>query len=727
MKKTFLVLTLVLALLVSAFALAETAAQPDPVLASACDGEMTVTLSEVKTEYDEMLAYYAYMYSMYGMQVDEYDTEFQSEIAQMVVENAIDVKVVKRWAEANGYEMTEERREKIEKAASEQLAEARDYYKEYLSGTGLEGEQLEQMIEEQLAAGGYTLETFVESQTVQDIIAYITEKSAEGVAVTDEDVRAQFDATIEEKKKSYAESADAFITDYLTGGPLYVTPDGVRIVKVIYFEADPEEAPADAAETDTETAAEEADAADETKAETEEAAADETKAETEEAAADETKAETEEAAADETKADTEEAPAETTETAADTEPAEKSADRAANALRQITEKTMTFDEAMKAFNEDSSSEEEMNRGYPVAAGSEYYSEEFVKAAMALEKPGDVSGVVETDYGCFIFLYDRDLEPGEAKFEDFAETEKENLLATRKDEAYNALLEQIITDGKVEMKDLTVLYHVYTGAVMSELKAFALLSGDVNVLDKPEGEAVASVEKDAAVEILGRITVNEKEYAFVNVLGTDFTGYVPADQLTETDEETARGTDNSTKKAEAQKVESALPIFTVVMKDGSIIYGELYPAIAPETVANFVDLAGHNFYDGLTFHRVIPGFMIQGGDPNGDGTGGPAYTIKGEFSQNGVENTLEHTRGVISMARSTEFDSAGSQFFIMHADTPALNGQYAAFGMTLGGFDTLDVIASVPTDANDKPRDDQVIRTVFVETHGETYEFTKIED
>ena len=691
MKKTFLVLTLVLALLVSAFALAETAAQTDPVLASACDGEMTVTLSEVKTEYDEMLAYYAYMYSMYGMQVDEYDTEFQSEIAQMVVGNAIDVKVVKRWAEANGYEMTPERREKIEKAASEQLAEARDYYKEYLSGTGLEGEQLEQMIEEQLATGGYTLETFVESQTVQDIIAYITEKSAEGVAVTDEDVRAQFNATIEEKKKSYAESADAFITDYLTGGPLYVTPEGVRIVKVIYFEADPEEAPAEAAETATAAEA------------------------------------TEEAPADETRADTEEAPAETTETAADTKPAEKSADRAANALRQITEKTMTFDEAMIAFNEDSSSEEELNRGYPVAAGSEYYSEEFVKAAMALEKPGDVSGVVETDYGCFIFLYDRDLEPGEAKFEDFAETEKENLLATRKDEAYNALLEQIITDGKVEMKDLTVLYHVYTGAVMSELKAFALLSGDVNVLDKPEGEAVASVEKDAAVEILGRITVNEKDYAFVNVLETDFTGYVPADQLTETDEETARGTDNSTKKAEAQKVESALPIFTVVMKDGSIIYGELYPAIAPETVANFVDLAGHNFYDGLTFHRVIPGFMIQGGDPNGDGTGGPAYTIKGEFSQNGVENTLEHTRGVISMARSTEFDSAGSQFFIMHADTPALNGQYAAFGMTLGGFDTLDVIASVPTDANDKPRDDQVIRTVFVETHGETYEFTKIED
>ncbi|MBQ8095379.1 MAG: peptidylprolyl isomerase [Clostridia bacterium] len=164
-----------------------------------------------------------------------------------------------------------------------------------------------------------------------------------------------------------------------------------------------------------------------------------------------------------------------------------------------------------------------------------------------------------------------------------------------------------------------------------------------------------------------------------------------------------------------------------MKDGSVMYGELYPAIAPETVANFVELSNSNFYDGLIFHRVIPGFVIQGGDPNGDGTGGPDYTIKGEFKENGVENTLSHTRGVLSMARSNDFDSAGSQFFIMHADNEVLDGNYAAFGLMLGGFDTLDVIASVPTDSSDKPRDDQVIRTVYVETHGETYEFNKIAD
>ncbi|MBQ9010873.1 MAG: peptidylprolyl isomerase [Clostridia bacterium] len=698
MKNTFLVLTLILALLVSGFAMAETAAESDPVLATACEGELTVTLSEVKADYDEMLAYYAYMYSMYGMQVDEYDTEFQSEIAQMVVGNAIDVKVVRRWAEANGYELTDERREKIEKAAAEELAEAKEYYREYLAGSGVEGEQLEQMLEEELAAGGYSLEAFTENQTLRDIIAYVTEKSAEGITVTDEEVREQFAATIETKKKDYAESVDAFIGEYLTGSPIYVTPEGIRVVKVIYFEPD-------SAATD-ETGSTEA-------------ATDETGST--EAATDETGST--EAATDET-GSTEAA---TDETTAGTEKKATGAERAAEALKQITEKTMTFEEAMKAYNEDTSSEEEMNRGYPVAEGSAYYSEEFIKNALALEKTGDVSEVVTTDYGYFIFLYDRDLEPGEARFEDFAETEKETLLETRKEEAYNALITKIIEDAKVETKDLTVLYHVYTGQAMSDFSAFALLTGDVSLLDKPEGEAVASVESGAAVEILGRITVNEKEYAFINVLGTEFKGYVPAEQLTETDETTAKGTDNSAKKVEAQKVESALPIFTVVMKDGSLIYGELYPAIAPETVANFVDLAGKNFYDGLNFHRVIPGFMIQGGDPNGDGTGGPAYTIKGEFSQNGVENSLEHTRGVISMARSSEFDSAGSQFFIMHADAPTLNGAYAAFGMTLGGFDTLDVIASTPTDVNDKPREDQVIRTVFVETHGETYEFTRIED
>ena len=167
--------------------------------------------------------------------------------------------------------------------------------------------------------------------------------------------------------------------------------------------------------------------------------------------------------------------------------------------------------------------------------------------------------------------------------------------------------------------------------------------------------------------------------------------------------------------------------TITMEDGGVMKGELYPEIAPITVENFRKLCDEKFYDGLTFHRIIKGFMIQGGDPDGNGTGGPGYSIKGEFSANGVPNDLKHTRGVLSMARAMDPDSAGSQFFIMHADSDYLDGNYAAFGMVLGGLDTVDVIASVPTDSNDKPRTEQVMRTVYVETYGKTYTFTKLED
>ena len=170
-----------------------------------------------------------------------------------------------------------------------------------------------------------------------------------------------------------------------------------------------------------------------------------------------------------------------------------------------------------------------------------------------------------------------------------------------------------------------------------------------------------------------------------------------------------------------------PIVTFEMENGAKMTAELYPEIAPNTVNNFISLVKAGFYDGLIFHRCIPGFMIQGGDPNGTGTGGPGYAIRGEFSSNGVENDLSHVRGVLSMARSSANDSAGSQFFIMHADSDYLDGSYAAFGMVLGGLDTVDVIASVPTDSNDKPRTEQVMRTVYVETYGKTYTFTKLED
>ena len=142
---------------------------------------------------------------------------------------------------------------------------------------------------------------------------------------------------------------------------------------------------------------------------------------------------------------------------------------------------------------------------------------------------------------------------------------------------------------------------------------------------------------------------------------------------------------------------------VTIQNGKEIKIELYPQIAPITVENFISLVKDGFYDGLTFHRVIPGFMIQGGCPDGTGMGGPGHTIKGEFLSNGVENTLRHTRGVLSMARANNPDSAGSQFFIMHADAPHLDGQYAAFGKVVEGMEAVDEIAAVPTDYSDRPR------------------------
>jgi len=163
-----------------------------------------------------------------------------------------------------------------------------------------------------------------------------------------------------------------------------------------------------------------------------------------------------------------------------------------------------------------------------------------------------------------------------------------------------------------------------------------------------------------------------------------------------------------------------PIVTMETTAG-VIKAELYPEIAPNTVNNFISLIQKGFYDGLTFHRVIENFMIQGGDPDGNGTGGPGYSIKGEFSQNGFENNLDHTRGVLSMARSQMPDSAGSQFFIMHKDAPHLNGAYAAFGKVTEGIETVDQIASTNIDYRDAPLEPQIMTKVTVETFDGEYQ------
>ena len=165
---------------------------------------------------------------------------------------------------------------------------------------------------------------------------------------------------------------------------------------------------------------------------------------------------------------------------------------------------------------------------------------------------------------------------------------------------------------------------------------------------------------------------------------------------------------------------ANPVVTFEMENGDVIKAELYPDIAPNTVRNFISLVNKGFYNGLIFHRVIEGFMIQGGCPDGNGMGGPGYSIKGEFAQNGFDNDLKHTPGVLSMARAMHPDSAGSQFFIMHKTSPHLDGAYAAFGKVIEGMDIVNQIAQTPTDFRDRPMEPQVMKSVTPETFGTEY-------
>lgn len=165
---------------------------------------------------------------------------------------------------------------------------------------------------------------------------------------------------------------------------------------------------------------------------------------------------------------------------------------------------------------------------------------------------------------------------------------------------------------------------------------------------------------------------------------------------------------------------ANPVVTITMENGDVMKAELYPETAPNTVNNFISLVNKGFYDGLIFHRVINGFMIQGGCPNGNGMGDPGYTIKGEFSQNGFANDLKHTEGVLSMARAMHPDSAGSQFFIMHKTSPHLDGAYAAFGKITEGMDVVNRIAEEDTDYSDRPLDEQKIKSMTVDTFGASY-------
>ena len=647
----------------------------DDVLASAYNGAVTVLKSEIQDEYDQMLSQYVAYYAQYGYSVDEYDTELQASVAQETVQTKLSTAIVRHYAAQNGYELTEEKKTELAAQVKTALDNTREYLESYLSAYGFTGDELNAAVEEQMAQAGYTEETLMDSAELNDVLNFLYERATADVTVTEDEVKAAFDEKVAKQKESYA-SVDTFINDYVNESEILYTPENVRLMECIFVASVEGEATEDEATAD-------------------------------EATADE--ATVSEATAGE---------------AADI--ASLTGYAKAKAIAAAIAGGADFEESMKAYNEDSSTEEQMLRGYPVAENSTTYGDEFTAGAMALEHVGDVSDVIVTDYGYFILRYAKDLESGEADFEARKETETEETLTNKKNDAYSAFIDTILDEADIQVGDLSQMYHVYVGEAVEATVAYASVNADTKLLDMPGGDAVADMKAGASVDILGSIDADGKTYSFVAVPGTEIKGYVGADMLDEMAEDAALAVDNAALVSRIEQIDKN-PTFTIAMNDGSLIYGELYPEKAPESVGNFVSLANGSFYDGLTFHRVISGFMIQGGDPNGDGTGGPGYAIRGEFSSNGVENDLSHVRGVLSMARSSANDSAGSQFFIMHADSDYLDGSYAAFGMVLGGLDTVDVIASVPTDSNDKPRTEQVMRTVYVETYGKTYTFTKLED
>ena len=662
----------------------------DDVLASAYNGAVTVLKSEIQDEYDQMLSQYVAYYAQYGYSVDEYDTELQASVAQETVQTKLSTSIVRHYAAQNGYELTEEKKTELAAQVKTALDNTREYLESYLSASGFTGDELNAAVEEQMAQAGYTEETLMDSAELNDVLNFLYERATADVTVTEDEVKAAFDEKVAKQKESYA-SVDAFVNDYVNESEILYTPENVRLMECIFVASVEGEATEDEATADEATE--------------DEATADE--ATEDEATADE--ATVSEATAGE---------------AADI--ASLTGYAKAKAIAAAIAGGADFEETMKAYTEDGSTEEQMLRGYPVAENSTTYGEAFMAGAMALEHVGDVSDVIVTDYGYFILRYAKDLESGEADFEARKETETEETLTNKKNDAYSAFIDTILDEADIQVGDLSQMYHVYVGEAVEATVAYASVNVDTKLLDMPGGDAVADMKAGASVDILGSIDADGKTYSFVAVPGTEIKGYVGADMLDEMAEDAALAVDNTALVTRVEQIDKN-PTFTIAMNDGSLIYGELYPEKAPESVGNFVSLANGSFYDGLTFHRVISGFMIQGGDPNGDGTGGPGYAIRGEFSSNGVENDLSHVRGVLSMARSSANDSAGSQFFIMHADSDYLDGNYAAFGMVLGGLDTVDVIASVPTDSNDKPRTEQVMRTVYVETYGKTYTFTKLED
>lgn len=644
---------------------ADAAIDPQTVIATA--GDLSITYDEVYALVRTTINDYANYYQQYyGYQVDTADEEFQRSIAELVVENELYVKILTAKAEELGLGATEEELAAIHEQAQSEYDNIVDYYTSYFSSNAEEGADVDAQVQSFIEESGYTLE-FIESQLkmsalLETLYAHVTQD----VTVTDEEVRAAFDTEIASLKETYDADKDEFLSAYLNGEQLRYTPEGIRLVQNIYVVKDEEDESDESEATDGEAAADDAPLTGRAKIEAAKAELD--------------------AGAD-------------------------------------------FAEVAAKYTEDGSHLDELLvNGYPVFFGSGMYEQSFVDNAMALENVGDVSAIVETSYGYHLLRYAAELTPGPIAFELVSDEMRETALSEKKDDVYLAQETAWLEEQEIVMLNLDALIEKaeVEPAAQAEL-IFASVNADTQLFDRPGGSALYDLKTGVTLSIEGKITVDETEFAYVTVLGSTATGYVPTQALTVISQEDAEaGIYAEGVVALDADVQGKKPVFTIVMNDGSVMYGELYPDIAPESVGNFIALANADFYSGVIFHRVISGFMIQGGDPTGTGTGGPGYAIKGEFTSNGVENGLSHVRGVLSMARSSEMDSAGSQFFICHADSTFLDGEYAGFGMLLGGFDTLDTIAAVRT-SSDRPVTDQIMKLVHVETYGAEYAFTKIED
>ena len=644
---------------------ADAAIDPQTVIATA--GDLSITYDEVYALVRTTINDYANYYQQYyGYQVDTADEEFQRSIAELVVENELYVKILTAKAEELGLGATEEELAAIHEQAQSEYDNIVDYYTSYFSSNAEEGADVDAQVQSFIEESGYTLE-FIESQLkmsalLETLYAHVTQD----VTVTDEEVRAAFDTEIASLKETYDADKDEFLSAYLNGEQLRYTPEGIRLVQNIYVVKDEEDESDESEATDGETDADDTPLTGRAKIEAAKAELD--------------------AGAD-------------------------------------------FAEVAAKYTEDGSHLDELLvNGYPVFFGSGMYEQSFVDNAMALENVGDVSAIVETSYGYHLLRYAAELTPGPIAFELVSDEMRETALSEKKDDVYLAQETAWLEEQEIVMLNLDALIEKaeVEPAAQAEL-IFASVNADTQLFDMPGGSALYDLKTGVTLSIEGKITVDETEFAYVTVLGSTATGYVPTQALTVIPQEDAEaGIYAEGVIALDADVQGKKPVFTIVMNDGSVMYGELYPDIAPESVGNFIALANADFYSGVIFHRVISGFMIQGGDPTGTGTGGPGYAIKGEFTSNGVENGLSHVRGVLSMARSSEMDSAGSQFFICHADSTFLDGEYAGFGMLLGGFDTLDAIAAVRT-SSDRPVTDQIMKLVHVETYGAEYAFTKIED